>query len=127
MRPGLLVATGQPGPNPDTCYVSKPAYHKSPFLSVLYSMFIHEGWLHLLGNMLFLLIFGNNVEDRMGRLPYLAFYVFCGYIAERREITKRKLGWRHAVMLHARDSALAEFYQYVPMPAAFGESACQTQ
>jgi membrane associated rhomboid family serine protease len=54
---------------------------KRPWLSVLESMFLHAGWLHLLGNMLFLLIFGNNVEDRMGRLPFLAFYLFCGYVA----------------------------------------------
>ena len=44
-------------------------------------MFLHAGWLHLLGNMLFLLIFGNNVEDRMGRLPFVGFYVCCGYVA----------------------------------------------
>jgi membrane associated rhomboid family serine protease len=44
-------------------------------------MFLHGGWLHLLGNMLFLLIFGNNVEDRMGRLPFLFFYLLCGYVA----------------------------------------------
>jgi membrane associated rhomboid family serine protease len=54
---------------------------KHPWLSVLESMFLHAGWIHLLGNMLFLLIFGNNVEDRMGRLPFLAFYLFCGYVA----------------------------------------------
>jgi membrane associated rhomboid family serine protease len=54
---------------------------KSPALSVLESMFLHGGWLHLLGNMLFLLIFGNNVEDRMGRLKFLAFYLASGYVA----------------------------------------------
>jgi membrane associated rhomboid family serine protease len=54
---------------------------KQPVLSVLESMFLHGGWLHLLGNMLFLLIFGNNVEDRMGRLKFLGFYLFCGYVA----------------------------------------------
>jgi len=54
---------------------------KSPFLSVLYSMFLHGGWLHILGNMLFLWVFGNNVEDRMGRVGYLLFYLFCGYVA----------------------------------------------
>jgi membrane associated rhomboid family serine protease len=54
---------------------------KQPWLSVLESMFLHAGWIHLLGNMLFLLIFGNNVEDRMGRIPFLAFYVLCGYVA----------------------------------------------
>ncbi len=54
---------------------------KSPALSVLESMFLHGGWLHLLGNMLFLLIFGNNVEDRMGRLKFLLFYLASGYVA----------------------------------------------
>ena len=54
---------------------------KKPYLSVLYSMFLHGGWLHILGNMLFLWIFGNNVEDRFGRLRFLLFYLFCGYVA----------------------------------------------
>jgi membrane associated rhomboid family serine protease len=54
---------------------------KKPYLSVLYSMFLHGGWLHILGNMLFLWIFGNNVEDRFGRLKFLLFYLFCGYVA----------------------------------------------
>ena len=49
--------------------------------SVLVSMFLHGGWGHLLGNMLFLWIFGDNVEDRLGRLGYLAFYLFCGWFA----------------------------------------------
>jgi len=54
---------------------------KKPYLSVLFSMFLHGGWLHILGNMLFLWIFGNNVEDRFGRLRFLLFYLFCGYVA----------------------------------------------
>src|SRR4051812_4085017 len=54
---------------------------KQPYLSVLESMFLHGGWLHILGNMLFLFIFGNNVEDRFGRLKFLLFYLFCGYVA----------------------------------------------
>ncbi|MDP9101655.1 MAG: rhomboid family intramembrane serine protease [Actinomycetota bacterium] len=58
-----------------------PSFHKSPFLSVLTAMFLHGGWLHLLGNMLFLYVFGNNVEDRLGRLRFLVFYLFCGYAA----------------------------------------------
>src|SRR5215210_3313797 len=45
------------------------------------SMFMHGGWLHVLGNMLFLWIFGNNVEDALGRLRYLAFYLGAGLIA----------------------------------------------
>jgi membrane associated rhomboid family serine protease len=63
------------------CVVAPPGYHKSPALSVLTAMFLHGSWLHLLGNMLFLLIFGNNVEDRMGRIRYALFYVVCGYAA----------------------------------------------
>jgi membrane associated rhomboid family serine protease len=45
------------------------------------SMFIHEGWLHLLGNMLYLWIFGDNVEDRLGHVGFLIFYLACGAAA----------------------------------------------
>jgi membrane associated rhomboid family serine protease len=72
------VGVGASGPG---CVVSRPPYEKLPFLSVLYSMFLHGGWIHLLGNMLFLWIFGNNVEDRFGHLGYALFYLVCGYIA----------------------------------------------
>jgi len=60
---------------------SPPPYSKKPWLSVLTAMFLHGGWLHLLGNMLFLYVFGNNVEDRLGRLRFLGFYLVCGYAA----------------------------------------------
>ena len=63
------------------CRVTRPRYDKLPFLSVLYAMFLHGSWLHLLGNMLFLWVFGNNVEDRLGRVRYLLFYLLCGYVA----------------------------------------------
>lgn len=43
--------------------------------------FLHGGWLHILGNMLFLWIFGDNVEDRFGRVPFLLFYLGCGAAA----------------------------------------------
>jgi membrane associated rhomboid family serine protease len=56
-------------------------FSKSPALSALSSMFLHGGLLHLLGNMLFLFIFGNNVEDRFGRLRFALFYLLCGYTA----------------------------------------------
>jgi membrane associated rhomboid family serine protease len=49
--------------------------------SALATMFMHGGWLHLLGNMWFLWIFGDNVEDRMGSLRYLTFYLICGLAA----------------------------------------------
>jgi membrane associated rhomboid family serine protease len=48
---------------------------------VLTSMFLHAGWAHILGNMLFLWIFGNNVEDVMGRFRFLVFYLASGYVA----------------------------------------------
>jgi membrane associated rhomboid family serine protease len=51
------------------------------WFTVLSSMFLHGGWLHFLGNMLYLWIFGDNVEDRLGHLRYLVFYLFCGAIA----------------------------------------------
>jgi len=69
------------GPGGPGCVVRPSTYHKIPALSVLYSMFLHGGWLHLLGNMLFLWVFGNNVEDRLGRVRYLVFYLLCGYVA----------------------------------------------
>lgn len=53
----------------------------SPWLTLLTSMFLHGGWMHFLGNMWFLFIFGDNVEDRMGHLGYLLFYVFSGVAA----------------------------------------------
>jgi len=48
---------------------------------VFTGMFLHASWLHLLGNMLFLWIFGNNVEDVMGRLRFLVFYLASGFVA----------------------------------------------
>jgi membrane associated rhomboid family serine protease len=48
---------------------------------VVLSMFLHGGWLHIAGNMLYLWIFGDNVEDRMGHLRYLIFYLLCGWSA----------------------------------------------
>ena len=44
-------------------------------------MFLHGGWMHLLGNMLFLWIYGDNVEDALGHARYLAFYLLCGVAA----------------------------------------------
>jgi membrane associated rhomboid family serine protease len=79
---GATGAVARTGGGQIGCVVQRPApYTKTPFLSVLYAMFLHGGWLHLLGNMLFLLVFGNNVEDRLGRLRYLGFYLLCGYAA----------------------------------------------
>ena len=51
------------------------------FLTIFTSMFMHGGWLHIGGNMLYLWIFGDNVEDRFGHIRYLVFYLTCGIAA----------------------------------------------
>lgn len=50
-------------------------------LTLLTSMFLHGGWMHLIGNMLYLWIFGNNIEDVMGHVKFVIFYVVCGLVA----------------------------------------------
>ncbi|MEZ4776296.1 MAG: rhomboid family intramembrane serine protease [Bacteroidia bacterium] len=54
-----------------------------PFLS---NIFLHGGWLHLIGNIWTLYIFGDNVEDRMGKGRYLVFYLLCGFLASATHI-----------------------------------------
>ena len=51
------------------------------FLTLFTAMFMHAGWLHLAGNMLYLWIFGDNVEDRFGHIKFLIFYLVCGLAA----------------------------------------------
>jgi membrane associated rhomboid family serine protease len=53
----------------------------SPELTIFTSMFMHGGWLHLIGNMLYLWIFGDNIESSMGHLRFLVFYLVCGTVA----------------------------------------------
>jgi membrane associated rhomboid family serine protease len=84
--PRELTANGQLaetvlGPAEGGCLVGPPAYTKSPIFSAFTSMFLHAGWLHLLGNLLFLFVFGNNVEDRLGRLRFLLWYLGWGLLA----------------------------------------------
>ncbi|UCE88635.1 MAG: rhomboid family intramembrane serine protease, partial [Pseudomonadota bacterium] len=50
----------------------------APTVTVFTSMFLHGGWMHLIGNMLYLWIFGNNVEDCMGHGRFIVFYLLCG-------------------------------------------------
>jgi membrane associated rhomboid family serine protease len=49
--------------------------------TLITSQFLHGGWLHLVGNMLYLWIFGNNIEDKLGHLKFLIFYILCGILA----------------------------------------------
>jgi membrane associated rhomboid family serine protease len=67
---------------PDTCPAPYPDRSLSSFLvAVFASMFLHAGILHIAGNMLFLWVFGNNVEDFLGAVRYLLFYVLAGFAA----------------------------------------------
>jgi membrane associated rhomboid family serine protease len=63
-------------PAPILFHTPNPVY-----LTLITSQFLHGGWLHIGGNMLFLYIFGDNIEDRMGHFCFLLFYLFCGIMA----------------------------------------------
>ena len=52
-----------------------------PFRNLITSMFLHAGWLHLGGNMLYLWVFGDNIEDKLGHGRYIVFYLICGLIS----------------------------------------------
>src|SRR6476620_7764343 len=56
------------------------------YLTLLFSMFMHAPWLHIGGNMLYLWIFGDNIEDRIGHAKFLVFYLICGLAASAAEI-----------------------------------------
>ncbi|MCL4458810.1 MAG: rhomboid family intramembrane serine protease [Chloroflexi bacterium] len=78
---GLIRALGLV-PYEITGGIDIPPASPSPiYLTALTAMFLHGGWLHLLGNMLYLWVFGDNVEDSMGHLGFLIFYLLCGLIA----------------------------------------------
>ena len=62
--------------DPPEMGVAIPAY-----ATLITSMFLHGGWMHLIGNMLYLWVFGNNIEDVMGHAKYVAFYLTCGILA----------------------------------------------
>lgn len=71
--------------NPNTGqHVQVPGLEATPisvYFTLISSMFMHGGWGHLLGNMLFLWIFGDNIENRLGHGRYLTFYLLCGILA----------------------------------------------
>lgn len=81
VRGASLAALFSLVPNRLFSAASAAAGQVSPSLTVLTSMFFHGGLVHLAGNMLYLWIFGNNIEDSMGRIRFLAFYLFCGVLA----------------------------------------------
>jgi membrane associated rhomboid family serine protease len=80
--PGELLARAVPGTSvplgPNLACVVDP---EPRWITLLTHMFLHGGWLHLLGNMWFLWVFGDNVEDAMGHVRFGVFYVVCGLAA----------------------------------------------
>jgi len=82
MNPGEQCP--RPGAGPDAC--SADLGGPSTWLTLLTSMFMHGGLIHLGGNMLFLWIFGNNIEDSMGRLKFVAFYLLGGLAATMAQV-----------------------------------------
>ena len=65
-------------------YSLRPAYFS--FVNVFSAMFVHANWMHVLGNMLFLWVFGDNVEDILGHSKYLIFYLACGVAAAMAQV-----------------------------------------
>ncbi|MFN7621945.1 MAG: rhomboid family intramembrane serine protease, partial [Acidobacteriota bacterium] len=74
------------------------------YLTLFTAMFMHGDWGHLLGNMLYLWIFGDNVEDRLGHARYLAFYLVCGLLAS---LTHIYLGPRSLIPSLGASGAIA--------------------
>lgn len=77
LAPGSVVPLGQNA----GCVVSDSAWY-----TPLTSMFMHGGWLHIIGNMWFLWIFGDNIEDATGAFRFLVFYLLCGLAAAAAQI-----------------------------------------
>ncbi|MBW3636807.1 MAG: rhomboid family intramembrane serine protease [Armatimonadetes bacterium] len=80
------ILSGQDFPSPGRAPGSNTVIPQAPGpqpiqLTILSAMFMHGGWAHLGGNMLYLWIFGDNVEDAMGHFKYLVFYLLCGVLA----------------------------------------------
>jgi len=85
--PGELLGTAPPGTSiPLGEGVSCTLTDQANWLTPLSSMFMHGGWMHIIGNMWFLFVFGDNVEDAMGRARYLLFYVACGLAAAAAQV-----------------------------------------
>ncbi len=78
----LVVGTTFPVGQGEACQITGgPSWY-----TVFTSMFLHGGWLHVLGNMWFLWLFGNNVEDVMGHVRFIIFYLLCGVAAAAAQV-----------------------------------------
>lgn len=80
---GLLMSLGAV-----PAYITDPSNHPFAFLTLFSSMFLHGGWMHLIGNMLYLAIFGDNVEDILGHVAYLLFYLAAGVVAGLAQVAR---------------------------------------
>lgn len=87
----------------------------SVYLTLLTSMFMHGGLAHLLGNMLYLWIFGDNLEDHLGHGRYLTFYLLCGVLA----------GLAHVLVTVSFSNRTRSFRPWAP-PAPFRASSVAT-
>ena len=80
--PGEILHTAKPGSGVELAKGMVCLIDPVPkYWTVLTSMFMHGGWFHLIGNMLFLWVFGNNIEDATGHGRFLVFYLLCGVAA----------------------------------------------
>ncbi|MBN1308540.1 MAG: rhomboid family intramembrane serine protease [Chitinispirillaceae bacterium] len=85
--PGELLGTLEPGTRiPLGGGYAYIVEQSGNWYSIITSMFMHAGWLHLIGNMWFLAIFGDNVEDAMGSFKFILFYLLCGIAAEAAQV-----------------------------------------
>jgi membrane associated rhomboid family serine protease len=80
-RSGMEKITYAYGAIPHSLITFEKIQPIHPALTVFSSMFMHGGFFHLGGNMLYLWIFGNNIEDRLGHVRFILFYLFCGIVA----------------------------------------------
>ena len=64
-----------------TSQIAHGQFTLGTFAPLITHMFLHGGWLHVIGNMVYLWVFGDNVEDRLGSLTYFVFYILCGIVA----------------------------------------------
>jgi membrane associated rhomboid family serine protease len=87
----VLLPDAPPAPDPRTGRLQRPAIPEAPgpspiYLTLITAMFMHGGWLHIIGNMLYLWIFGDNIEDNFGHGKFLVFYIICGLAASFAQI-----------------------------------------
>jgi len=109
---------------------------KNVWLAVLFSMFLHGSLLHIGGNMLFLWIFGNNVEDYLGKIGFILFYLFAGAVATLAHVLYDPssltpvigasgaiagvMGMYLVLWPHARVISLVPFFAFIPLPIPAG-------